>query len=285
MTEAPPHSPLVFSDLHQVFDPAVHTTSGTGCLGSNHGREGNADPRDMWLADYLDTSALPPLPNAVHHEHTDFNWQMLGNDQEGDCVPAAQMHAKMKWCLEAGLPQPPVNTASTLALYSAESGYVSGNPNTDQGTDPSYACSYWTNTGVLNVKAGAYLKINRYDYKEVKYAMMLFGGLFNAWDLPMAYQGANVWGTNTNGAIGPWARGSWGGHMTWTVGYDGYHIATVTWGGITLATWKAFGTYASQGSCYAILDPEIINGNQTSPEGLAYGDLMSDLKNRVINFK
>src|SRR5258708_19194275 len=91
------------------------------------------------FTDFLDTSALPPLPTGdFGHDSLvrASDWGMLGNDQYGNCVWAGADHEHMLWLAEAGVANPTklFNADTALADYSAATGFNPNSPWTDQGT-------------------------------------------------------------------------------------------------------------------------------------------------------
>jgi hypothetical protein len=90
---------------------------------------------------------LPPVPATLDlfSAALDALGTMLGNgpdpdlppgqDPVGDCVIAEDLHLSAMSACNAGAPWVPT-TAQALALYSVLTGFVQGDPSTDQGTDP-----------------------------------------------------------------------------------------------------------------------------------------------------
>ena len=58
------------------------------------------DPRTLKYKDYF--KKLPPIPAAIDWTPKVPDWQMLGNDQYGDCTCASAMHMEMLWTSQAG---------------------------------------------------------------------------------------------------------------------------------------------------------------------------------------
>jgi hypothetical protein len=73
---------------------------------------------------------------------------ILGNDTLGDCVEAGCGHIEDIWRADA-LTGGSLTAAQTIAFYSATSGYVPGDPNTDQGSDEVTVANYWLKNGFV----------------------------------------------------------------------------------------------------------------------------------------
>lgn len=64
-----------------------------GLKGLKPQRQGDERFAIKWMHEYLEATPTPSYPIDVSKGITD--WQMLGNDQYGDCVPAAVAHDRM----------------------------------------------------------------------------------------------------------------------------------------------------------------------------------------------
>ena len=123
------------------------------------------------LAKYLVKPKLPTPPKVFGHEALiGPNWEMLGNDQYGDCVWAGAAHETMLWNKEAARAVT-FNNQSVLKDYSAVTGFNPNDPNTDQGTDMQVAASYRRKTGVLDAngkrhKVIAYLALHTWKSRS-----------------------------------------------------------------------------------------------------------------------
>src|ERR1041385_1479407 len=94
------------------------------------------DDRDLKFAKYAETVAVLPtkLPSRFGHGYAFSDWQMLGNDNWGDCVWAGAAHETMLYT-KLGVPATAIfDDASVLSDYSAATGFNSNDPSTDQGT-------------------------------------------------------------------------------------------------------------------------------------------------------
>lgn len=216
---------------------------------------------------YLTAVALPPPPDAV-----DFSplalavlTLMLGNSMVGNCVQAGFGHHKGVWTGNVG--KLFVETdAQAIADYSAITGYVPGDPNTDRGTDPVAAYQWWAANPSANGSklagamgfdaANANTTAGQYTLKQ---ALDIFEGVQVTLQLPDAYTNplpsapGFVWDV-----AGPPDPSQ--GHCYLAYGYDDAGLKIVPWGGLYgTMTWDAVATYctaAAGGMIYILLDPD-----------------------------
>lgn len=93
---------------------------------------------------------LPAAPREFGHGTMFKDWQMLGNDTVGDCAEAQAGHAEMLWTGlgNAGRNAAKFTTGGIIGVYSAITGYVPGEPATDQGTSYVDLFNYWRTAGI-----------------------------------------------------------------------------------------------------------------------------------------
>lgn len=227
------------------------------------------------LRDYLSLVKLPVPPQTVDHEHAVLNWQMLGNDEYGDCVWAGAAHETMMWGKNAGRTIM-ITTADVLKDYSADTGFNPNNPATDQGTDVAKAAKYRRKTGILDVsgarhKVQAYLAITPGNREELKQAIYLFENVGIGWQLPASAQQQFLNGEPWSVVAGSQIEG---GHYTPAVGYDANYVYIVTWAKVQRVEWAFFDKYCDEAITY--LSAEMLT-NGKSMEGFSASQLQSDL--------
>lgn len=224
------------------------------------------------ICDFVSTSTLPLLADAVDFGSTMTQpWGMLGNDDYGDCVIAAKNHFLQ--CVSANATGTPiaVTTAQTLAEYSSITGFDKDDPDTDNGTVPLDALKYFLAHGEIV----AYGQVDPTNDAHVAAAIQLFGGLYSGWDLPIAWQTADIWDVGPN-TSGNWKPGSWGGHMVNQVGHDGKcNTPTVTWGAIKQVTNAARHAYCTE--AYALVTREWLKANGKTIQGFDLDALQAKL--------
>lgn len=151
------------------------------------------------------------------------NWEMLGNDQLGDCVQAACLHALLQFSTYASRPMVPTDQ-DAINNYKQQ-GYVPGDPSTDNGSyvlGPTGVLPYWHTTGiecggVIN-KLGAFLQIPETNPLACKQGIFAFGGCMIGMNLPEYIVGPAetpyVWDVQGSGPVA-----IAGGHEVWDDGY------------------------------------------------------------------
>lgn len=108
-------------------------------------------------------------------------WEMLGNDNYGDCVWAGGDHEE-EVLLHLGVPTDTTaefSQETALADYASCTGFNPDDPNSDQGTDMGVAMKYRRHTGLLDIngsrhKIGAYLALEPGNFNELLRAMHAF---------------------------------------------------------------------------------------------------------------
>lgn len=239
------------------------------------------DKRTLKYEDFVSAAEgevkLPVLSSA-HWGHG-LPYAMLGNDQYRDCVEVAYAHMLQTWIARsrsAALYSP--DDTTTLAAYTALTGFDRNNPATDRGTDMLAACNYWRSAGMSGYEIDAFLSVNPQHTDYVRDAIAYYGGLYIGVQLPTSAQAQSVPGGTWAVTAGPDSvAGSWGGHCIPVVGYDKHTLWVVTWGMILGMTWQFFQTYCDE--AFVFLAHEWIEGSGFSPGKLAWGQLQAALAN------
>jgi hypothetical protein len=230
------------------------------------------------FANYLMMPKLPTPPQIFGHEDlVGSNWQMLGNDNYGDCVWAGAAHETMLWNKEVGSSAAFSNT-SVLSDYSAVTGFNPNDPNSDKGTDMQVAASYRRKTGVLDAKGkrhkvAAYLALKIGNIDELALAMYLFGATGIGIKFPESamtqFKAGKPWDVVAGAKIS-------GGHYIPGLGrVKNGNIVVVTWGKIQQMTPKFYDKYCDEVVAY--ISMECLKGGK-NPEGFDVAQLNSDLK-------
>ncbi|MGA7748664.1 MAG: hypothetical protein WCA63_00805 [Gallionella sp.] len=209
--------------------------------------------------------------------------EMLGNNTLGDCTTAAAFHIDGVMLGNAGSPITWTD-AEAIAFYSATSGYVPGDPSTDQGADEQTVLNYWRTKGLLSDgshKIAAWVAVNGNDLDECRTAIWLFSNLYfgielpDKWLNPMPQTSGFVWDV----AGAPDADN---GHAFNACGYDGQRFKIATWamtGWLTNAAVSAYATTAGQGELYTCVSQDwIIKATQMAPPGFDITQLLADLQ-------
>lgn len=221
------------------------TTSGTVEFTKRRRRLGAiidrpVDPRNI---DFGSTFTLPPTPAGFVGTKRKPTG-MLGNDTVGDCVIAMMQHAIIVTTGTAKF-----TAALAIKLYSAITGYVPGNPNTDQGTDPVAAAKYWQKNGIVDAKGirhelVAYSTIKLGDFDALRAALNLAAvgvAVGVSLNLPESAQDqfpSKKWSVVPGSPIE-------GGHEVLACNDDGANTGLGTWGSEVAATRQFMAKYVS----------------------------------------
>lgn len=232
------------------------------------------DSRTLKLANYLVSSALPPLLPIVNwSDAVSVAWGMMDNDQLGDCTCAGLGHIVMTVTSNAdGIVVP--TDAEILQMYEVVGGYQPGDPNTDQGATELDALNFMRQTGLAGVKVDAFADVDQSKLDEVKMTVQLFGA---------AYIGVNILQADMDNfrAGRPWDVGAndgavLGGHAIPIVDFDESGGNCVTWGTLQPFTWRWFTARCDE--VHAPLFFKWISDLGISPSGLDLARLESDVQ-------
>ena len=233
---------------------------------------------------YAHRNVNPPAAiNYSNESDTAALAQVYGNDEIGDCVIAGDYH----WLgIVTGNATGTAFIATReqiIADYSAISGYVPGDPSTDNGCDEISCFRYRMTQGYANGSIlYGYASIDAKDQNETKAAIFLFESAKLDMDLPDEW--VQAFSTLKNGdtwdvAGDPNPENS---HDVVAVGYDEHGIYICTFGLILRITWAAlakYGAVENGGGFYALLSSEQIEkGKQVAPNGVDWATLEEDIQ-------
>jgi hypothetical protein len=235
--------------------------------------EPKKDERTLKLSKYLLSSKLPALPTEYYYSRDITNWHMMANDVIGDCTCAASGHGIMDWTDSNGKLFTPTD-ADVIGAYSAVTGYVPGEPWTDNGAYCIEVLNYWRKHGIAGRKISAYTQINHRNSHEVEYSIYLFGFAYIGLALPLSAQSQpTLWSVGPN-LEGDNAPGSWGGHCVIVTGFDKDGLDVITWGTRIRMTWNFWYCYVDE--AYALLSPDFFTAGK-APNGFDLLTLGQDL--------
>jgi hypothetical protein len=213
---------------------------------------------------------------------------VAGNDRLGDCTAAQLFHY---WCVVLGntLGLTPELVAELLAdvvpFYSASTGYVPGDPATDQGADELTVIQFAKSRGLAGHRIQGAISVDATNPTLVATANWLFGGTSLCVELPSAWTANEPSGPgftwDVNGPPNPQQ-----GHCICGVGHNNMGLQIDTWGlvsdsepsTVTWAALAAYGATSAGGSLNAFLAPEWVSkvtGN--CPAGLDLQQLLDDM--------
>lgn len=158
-------------------------------------------PRDLTryaprYEDYRTVAKLPVIPDTADvNRATDVTeWPMYLNDQLGDCTCAGIAHVISAMAVYGGHPLPVFADAEILKLYEAVSGYVPGNPKTDNGANMQTVLDYVKANGLTD-QAGKVHKVVDYaalgspkDGLLLAEVLSTFGSVYTGIDCPESAQ-------------------------------------------------------------------------------------------------
>ena len=246
-----------------------HPTKKIGVLPRPAGR------KTCHLVNYLPAN-LPTAPLTV-------NWlgkapapDMLGNDTAGDCAVAGYGHYRIDNAANAGLLSYSFDTNAALAMYCAATaalnpsgGYVPG----DETTDCGLVLVDFLNWLVKQGDIVAHAEIDVADAQTIQIGRWLFGGIYRAFNLPLAAQEMDTqWDTPSPWNLKNPVPGSWGGHCVTDEAFDGTLYTVTTWGKLVTVTPGFDRRYASE--AHVIITPEWA---QNCPDGFNLAQLQADL--------
>ena len=252
-----------------------------------HGkRPASYDRRDLKFRDFLVPARLPTPPTQFGLGALYSDWGMLGNGPDnsvkrgfkgaGDCVFAGADHETMLWNKAAGR-DVKMTGANAIADYSAVTGYVVGDPSTDQGTDVRTALGYRKNTGVVDAngkrhKIGAYVALEPGNWEELIQAAYVLLAVGVGIEFPSSamdqFDHGQIW------SVVPGAQLEGGHYFTVTGRRTPDDIGLITWGkrqGMT----RTFYTKYCDESWGIISQEELANGKNI--RGFDYAGLQTAL--------
>ena len=203
------------------------------------------------------TGVIPPHPAAEDYlAALNGGWQLLGNDQYGDCVAVtwANVRRLVTSTLAAKANYPGLD--QVIALYKTQN---PGFPAEDNGMDIQTALEYLVKTGGPDgVKAVAFAQVDPANADEVKAALSIFGYVWtgiNVLDANMTqFDAGQPWDYNPASPVD-------GGHSIVTGGYGppgtgplGGDERFITWAQETSFT-DAFWQHQVE-ECWAVIWPE-----------------------------
>lgn len=233
------------------------------------------DARDLEFRRYRTGAPLPKHPATFGHEGLIKSWEMLGNDQFGDCVWAGAAHETMLWNAMAGRTVT-FTREGVLSDYAACTGFDPKTGRNDNGTDMRAAMKYRQKVGVVDAdgkrhKIGAYLWIQPGNFEHFLEAVWLFGACPIGIQVPQSamdqFNRNQPWSVVAGSPIE-------GGHYIPAVA-DRTYPEVVTWAKIQPMT-KAFYLKYCDTACAIISEEMLTNGK--SLEGFDLAALQADLK-------
>ncbi len=238
------------------------------CLGKHAPK---IDPRTLRLSSYLRTIPAPP-PARDFDAKLPSQTELYDNDRVGDCAIASAAMMIQTWTSQQGARSQP-STRDVLAAYSAVSGYVPSQPDTDRGCDMLAVLKYWRTTGIAGHRIRAFVKLDHDDLEQIQTAINLFGSVYCGASLPLSAREEGTW--DRQAGDGDDAVGSWGGHAMACSTFDHYGVHFRTWGARQRASWQWWSDFVDE--AYVVLSDDWF-ARGLSPNGFDLAALDSDLE-------
>jgi hypothetical protein len=242
--------------------------------------------RRLQLADYLSPDF--PVPPVVEHWAKESPAlpsleNIYGNNTLGDCVEAAAGHMIGLWRGNAGDVFPAPTAEQVIEFYSATSGYVPGDPATDQGSDEITVLNHWLAEGFFpdgSSKIAGWANVDADNELMMKQCIYLFETGMAALELPDSwinpFPSANGFVWDVAGAPNPA-----NGHAVMAVGYNAQGIRIDSWGLLGTITWGAAAKYLTTlAECefHAVFSADsITSASKKAPNGFDAAQLRADL--------
>ena len=206
--------------------------------------------------------------------------QVYGNDTTGDCTEACSYHLLGLRQANAGITPFIPTLDQVLAVYSRDSGYVVGQPATDNGVDEITVLDNAVTLGLAGGdKLSGYLLIDATNRDLVRAASSIFVGLSccvnlpDAWDIPIPSTSSFKW--DVAGPPNPI-----NGHCFAIVDQSDSDLTICTWGLTGSITYDAVAKYAvlgEVGALYVLIDKNVLaSGKLIAPDGLDWVQLEAD---------
>lgn len=222
-------------------------------------------------------------PAKLVRDHIDPQPLMLGNDVLGDCTSAG-IGNYIRAVAALGGYQVAVTQADAVQFYARSTGYVPGNPDTDQGGIEVDVLATAGREGYA-LGSGPYFplwgSIDPQDRNGLALLMAGFGAAYLGVQLSVsdmnqieATNGACVL-TPDNGAYGDTTPGSAGGHCLLGWSYRGLSDADtvdlLTWGTVQKVTWGWLKSRIME--AHGLIWPQLTLANGLYPSGADLADL------------
>jgi hypothetical protein len=202
-------------------------------------------------------------------------WPMYGNDTCGDCTIATKGHAIQLASRYGAGTEITLSSVVILEDYIRQSGYDPTTGRNDTGLVVQNVLNDWRKVGTDGHKALAFAFIQPTDRDTIEQAIELFGWVYLGIDFPKfamdQFNAGEPWDvSNRNTEIE-------GGHAIPSAYYDisDNKFKVVTWGASQEMTEAFWERYVEES--WAVILPEWLNANGTSPTGLDLYGLGADL--------
>jgi hypothetical protein len=229
-------------------------------------------------AKYFDLSNLPSVPDSFDFSPLGGSTMtdILGNSELGDCTAAGVAHLIALLSGSGGAPAV-ITAAETINFYSLSTGYVIGDPSTDQGGDEVSVLTYWANHGFDGQgahKIAGSMVVDPSNPALLKACAYYFGNLYFGLEIAKGASEAPgfVWGPGTPNPLAGHCVVGTGGTLT--------GIPVDSWGEKGELTYEGIADLCSEangGMVFCVLSEEwVAKAAAAAPNGLDLAALVAD---------
>jgi hypothetical protein len=202
------------------------------------------------LTYYTVAGALPKAPASMPVPAFP-NWNVLGNDQYGDCGPAALQHLMEAAATDTGKTETWPTDQQVIDFYLA---YTGGQ---DDGVVLSQYLAYVRTQGYYGHTVTAFAPVRMHDVATLTSAIYLYDATYTGITVSQAMMDAF-------GAGQPWTLAMTegeplGGHCIPLIAFDPTFLYAVTWGGVQKIEYDAW--HAMSEEAWAVLPGELAGGD------------------------
>lgn len=187
-------------------------------------------------------------------------YDMLGNDEVGDCTLAGVVHLRQAVAAAHGETETLPSAAAVVAQYFRMTG------GQDAGLPEADVLQTWQAAGLFGNKIDGYAPLDHRNPDELRSVIYAFGAAYLGVVIPATAQQQFAAGE-------PWDltgtsedRQIMGGHCVPAIGYDPDHLYVVTWGKTQQVTWRWASVYLEE--AWSTLTSEIAAANGVDLDAL-----------------
>jgi hypothetical protein len=222
---------------------------------------------------------LPAAPPDVDRETEVSDWPMYGNDVLGDCFWAGSGHSFGAMSVYGGHPEVLFTDDAIITGYKS-TGYIPGDPSTDNGTDPAQGLRFLHKTGLVDA-AGKTHKLAAYaffadlrNFQLMAQVLAATGSLGIGFNCTQGFEQAFAAGEPVTYVPGdPVVGGHWVVLQRRRFGGIGI-LEEVTWGAVARVT-RAY-HWATVTDVVMLVSEDYIEANGLSMQGIDLEQLCED---------
>jgi hypothetical protein len=144
----------------------------------------NPDKPRLRLAAFLTRGYTGTVPQVIDYASKVTTWPMALNDRLGCCTASDAAHQIEVWTTYGQQAIVTPTDADVLHFYAGSTGYIPGDPSTDQGGNLQDVCAYFRKVGIAGHKAAAFFQVDQAVDAELRAALWLFGGVAIGFGFP-----------------------------------------------------------------------------------------------------